>query len=98
MTWRKAALVYALALAALLFITYIVPAEAARTSAPDLSTSQGVASVWEAIRSLERLLLNHRHDGTDGSSDLVERSPNGACWTCGPDNAGAWACASTTCP
>ena len=78
-----------------------------RTPSPELTSSQGVASVIENLRTLARAMLNHQHRGDDGSSqlenpyisgDVILQSDNGACWSCGPSNAGAWSCASTTCP
>lgn len=85
----------------------VVMGDSPRTSAPKLDTSQGVSSVWEGIHDQANRLLSHKHDGTDGSSNLsspfiegtvILKSANGNCWSCGPDNAGTWACSSTTCP
>jgi len=64
----KAWLIFVLTMAGFILAARCVRAE--RTNSPTLDTSQGVASVWEAVRNLERRLLSHTHDGTDGSSTL----------------------------
>jgi hypothetical protein len=94
-------------LAGLLSLAAGLRADTPRTSAPKFDSSQAVGSVWEAVGDASNRFLAHKHDGSDGSSRLsspfvegtvILQSANGSCWSCGPDNAGTWACASAACP